>query len=206
MKRTIKTLGTLLAVPLLAGLGLTATPKPVAAQASDPFVGQMMTVGFNFCPRSWALADGQLLPISSNTALFSLLGTTYGGDGRTTFALPDLRGRQVTHVGTGPGLTTVTWGQRGGSENQALTSAAQLPSHNHLVNVTNATADKGGPGNDYLAAGGGQHFQYHEGPPNRTMDPGVISNTGSSQPFNIEDPYLGMYVCIALFGIYPSRS
>ncbi len=204
-KLTSKVLGTLFAVPLLAGLHLATTSKPAAAQAS-PLLGQTMTVGFNFCPRGWALADGQLLAISSNTALFSLLGCTYGGDCRTSFALPDLRGRQVTHVGTGPGLAPTNWGQRGGSENQALTSAAQLPSHNHLVNVTNATADKGGPGNDYLAAGGGQHFQYHEGPPNRIMEPDMISQTGSSQPFNIEDPYLGMYVCIALDGTFPSRN
>jgi microcystin-dependent protein len=90
--------------------------KPAAAQAGTPFVGQMMLTGTNFCPRAWARADGQLLPIAQNTALFSLLGTTYGGDGRTSFGLPDLRGRAPIGQGSGPGLSTRTWGQKGGAE------------------------------------------------------------------------------------------
>lgn len=204
MKRIFKSLGALLAVPLLAGLSLTTIAKPAQAQA-EPFVGQMMTVGFNFCPRGWAIAGGQLLPISQNSALFSLLGTTYGGDGRTTFGLPDLRGRQVIGVGSGPGLGTTTWGERGGRENHTMTEQ-EMPSHNHLVQVTNAVANKDGPGNDYLGSGGGTEPMYHDGPPNRFMEPDVITNTGGNVPFNIEDPFLGMYVCIALQGIYPSRS
>lgn len=204
MKRIFKSLGALLAVPLLAGVSLSTTAKPAHAQA-DPFLGQMMTVGFNFCPRGWALAEGQLLPISQNTALFSLLGCTYGGDCRTTFGLPDLRGRQVTGVGQGAGLAATTWGQRGGAETHTMI-VQEMPSHNHLVQVTNAVANKDGPGNDYLASGGGTEPMYHDGPPNRFMEPDVITNTGGNVPFNIEDPFLGMYVCIATTGIFPSRN
>ena len=99
---------------------------------SEPFIGQIMMVGFNFPPRGWAQCNGQLLPISSHTALFSLLGTTFGGDGRTSFGLPDLRGRIAKHIGQGPGLANVTWGQRGGRENVTLT-IANMPSHTHTV-------------------------------------------------------------------------
>ena len=101
----------------------------------NPFIGQVNYIGFNFAPRGWALCDGQLLPIASNTALFSLLGTAFGGDGRTTFALPDLRGRTPLGVGNGAGLNDVTWGQRGGSENVTLT-VAQIPSHNHTITAS----------------------------------------------------------------------
>lgn len=204
MKHIFRKLGAILAIPLFACMALTTTAKSAAAQ-SEPFIGQIMIIGFNFCPRGWSTAAGQLLPISSYSALFSLLGTTYGGDGRTTFGLPDLRGRQVTGVGTGPGLAATRWGERSGAENHTMT-IQQMPSHNHLVNVTNQIANKGGPGNDYLAAGGGEHFQYHDGPANRTMEGDVISHTGGGAPFNIQDPYLGMYVCIALEGVYPSRN
>ena len=102
--------------------------------SSNPLIGEIMTVGFNFAPRSWALCQGQLLAVSSNTALFSLLGTEFGGDGRTTFALPDLRGRLMKGVGHGPGLTTVRQGQRGGHDSVTLT-VAQLPPHNHTATL-----------------------------------------------------------------------
>ncbi|MCB0630228.1 MAG: phage tail protein, partial [Lewinella sp.] len=101
----------------------------------EPFLGQIQPFGFNFPPRGWAFCDGQLLAISSNTALFSLLGTMYGGDGRTTFALPDLRGRSIVHIGTGPGLSHITQGEKGGRENVTLTTA-NMPSHNHAVRAT----------------------------------------------------------------------
>ena len=97
---------------------------------SDPFIGQIMPVGFGFPPRGWALCEGQLLSISQNTALFSLLGTTYGGDGRTTFGLPDLRGRSMVSPGTGPGLPQIRWGEKGGAASHTLT-AAQMPAHTH---------------------------------------------------------------------------
>ena len=105
----------------------------------DPFIGQIQAFGFNFAPAGWAHCNGQLLAISQNTALFSLLGTTYGGDGRTTFGLPEMRGRSIRHVGTGPGLSAVSWGQRGGATTATLI-AANLPSHNHGVQVGVSTA------------------------------------------------------------------
>ena len=114
-------------------------PCRVAAQP-EPFLGQLMLVGFTFCPRGWANANGQLLEISTNTALFSLLGTTYGGNGRTTFGLPDLRGRVPVHVGTGPGLSAYRQGQRSGQETVTLT-AAEMPAHRHTVNASNQIAN-----------------------------------------------------------------
>ena len=99
---------------------------------SEPFLGQIQMFGFNFAPRGWSTCNGQILPIAQNTALFALLGTTFGGDGRTTFSLPDLRGRDAVHVGTGPGLPTVRWGQRGGTHTYNI-AIANLPAHNHTV-------------------------------------------------------------------------
>lgn len=179
--------------------------KPAQAQAGTEYIGQISVFGNNFCPRNWAPADGQLLPISQHNALFSILGTIYGGDGRTTFALPDLRGRAPIGEGFGPALGTILLGERGGAESKTLV-LSELPSHSHSVNVTNAIGDKGGPGSDFLAAGGPGHRMYHDGPPNKTMDPAMIADTGGNLPFDLRDPYLGMTWCIALTGIYPSRS
>ncbi|MHC4955882.1 MAG: phage tail protein, partial [Planctomycetota bacterium] len=121
---------------VVLAIALVATPVlTTPAHASEPFIGQIQQFGFNFPPRGWAHCDGQLLPISSNTALFSLLGTTFGGDGRTTFGLPDLRGRIAKHVGTGPGLSPVTWGQRGGAETVVL-NTGNMPSHTHTATAT----------------------------------------------------------------------
>ncbi len=170
---------------------------------AEPFVGQLMTVGFNFAPRGWALCDGQLLPISQNTALFSLIGTTYGGDGRTTFALPDLRGRSSVGVGSGPGLTHTGWGQRGGYETMTLTTN-QIPSHSHTLEAEGAPAAINNPSGAML--GGHPGYVAPGSSSNLAMSSQSIRNTGGGQPFSIEDPYLGMYVCIALVGLYPSRS
>ena len=171
----------------------------------EPFIGQIMTVGFNFPPRGWALCEGQLLAINQNQALFSLLGTTFGGDGRTTFALPDLRGRSVVGVGTGAGISTISWGERGGIENAQLT-VNNLPSHNHVVSIgVNNTA-----GEESNASG--QIISNHTGAFNE--DPVSGQNlggvscglTGGGQSFNVRNPFLGMYVCIALTGLFPSRN
>jgi len=113
----------------------------------EPFLGQIQPFGFNFAPRGWAKCDGQLLPISTYSALFSLIGTTFGGDGRTTFGLPDLRGRSIVHIGNGPGLSSISWGQRGGVENIYITQA-NMPSHSHslidgVANVTISTTNNG---------------------------------------------------------------
>ncbi len=203
--KTIWTIKHLLMIFGILGLFTFATPKTAAAQ-SDPFIGTIAMFGFNFCPRGWTGAEGQLLAISQNTALFSLYGTTYGGDGRTTFALPDLRGRNPIGDGTGPGLPQFRLGQRGGAVQTTL-SVQNMPSHNHPVNATNSIADKTGPGTDFLAADvvGGDPI-YHNGPANRVMDPEMIGNTGGSQPFSIQDPYLTIKFCVALQGIFPSRN
>lgn len=186
----------------------------------DPFIGQIQPNGFNFAPRGWALCNGQLLAIASNTALFSLLGTTFGGDGRTTFALPDLRGRSIVHVGNGPGLSNISWGQRGGRETVTLTQA-QMPSHSHqlipsISKVQVATLDNSSTSNEseesVLGSGGTMPEIYREagsgaqGTLGGVSISGSTSNAGGNMGFNIRDPYLGIYVSIALQGIFPSRS
>jgi len=203
MKHILSKSKTALAVGLIAALQLT--PQAANAQSGTEYIGQMSNFGFNFCPRGWAAADGQLLAISQNTALFSILGTIYGGDGRTTFALPDMRGRRVIGEGTGPGLSPVPRGQKSGTESFVLTEA-NLPPHNHAVNGTNARADKNGPGGDYLAIPNVNHDLYHNGPPNQVMDPGMIGNTGGNLAVNKTSPALGTNWCVALFGVFPSRS
>ncbi|MFD0964495.1 phage tail protein [Pseudofulvibacter geojedonensis] len=187
----------------------------------EPFLGQIQPFGFNFAPRGWAKCDGQLLPISANSALFSLLGTTFGGDGRTTFGLPDLRGRSIVHIGHGPGLSTVTWGERGGRENVTL-SQLNMPSHSHaLINGTasvdlfttdnsNATPDSDSGANG-LGTGTDMPDIFRESPTKGDKVGGLeISGTtalsGGNQAFNIQNPFLGINVCIALQGIFPSRS
>lgn len=165
---------------------------------SSPFLGELRLFGLNFAVRGWALCDGQLLAISSNTALFSLLGTTYGGDGRTTFGLPDLRGRTPVHVGNGPGLSDVRWGERGGSENTTLT-VANLPSHNHGIRAATGSQTSNRPTNAYQAAGN----SYSTSPDTAMAS---TDNSGGGQSFEHRQPYLGMYYQIALQGIFPSRS
>jgi microcystin-dependent protein len=181
------------------------------AQA-EPFIGEIRAFGENFCPRSWSEADGKLLAISQNTALFSIIGTTFGGDGRTTMALPNLRGRFATHAGRGPGLPDQRLGQRSGATTTTLTTA-NMPSHNHLVTATNAQGNKFGPGGDLLGDPNNDETNsdariYADGSltPNRVMNPAMISNTGGGQPLSIQAPFLAMKWCIALFGVYPSRN
>jgi microcystin-dependent protein len=204
MKHSLKTKSLLLILGTLTTLSFMA-PKPAAAQAT-PWVGQLMLVGFGFCPRSWADASGQLLPINQNQSLFSLYGTMYGGDGRTTFALPDLRGRTPISYGQGPGLANYQQGSRGGQENFTITTA-QLPSHNHNVQATDAIADKKGPGLDFMAkVSTPDDAIYHNGPPNKLMDPAVITNTGGNQAITKRSPYLTMRWCVALQGVFPSRN
>lgn len=156
--------------------------------SSSPLLGEIMEVGFSFPPRGWAFCDGQLLPIAQNTALFSLLGTTYGGNGSTNFALPDLRGRVSIHPGSGPGLSSIVQGQAGGTETHTLTlqnlpSGIGAPSNNRATHQTPAPGRVPAKGNGYVGG-----------------------TTGSSQAVSHRDPYLGNYHCIALQGIFPSRN
>ncbi|MFT6245183.1 MAG: microcystin-dependent protein [Salibacteraceae bacterium] len=185
----------------------------------DPFIGQIQPFGFNFAPRGWAQCDGQLLPISQNTALFSLLGTYYGGDGRTTFGLPDLRGRTALHMGTGPGLTSRPIGQRTGLESNTLITT-QLPAHSHAGTgklKVNASASSADPVGNYPAGlsgrdSGGQPVSlsgYNTAATGVGAADGVevtTTNTGGGQPVNNMQPYLVINWCIALNGVYPSRS
>ncbi len=176
---------------------------------TQPFLGELQVFGGNFCPRGWLPANGGLLAISSNSALFSLFGTMYGGDGRTTMGLPDLRGRAAIGIGQGPGLQNYRQGAKVGSDTITLT-AANLPAHNHTVQASNTLADKAGPGDKYLAASsdttGQPPFIYTTSSPNRTMGPATITNTGGSQPINHTSPAQVMQWCVAVTGTYPSRN
>lgn len=173
----------------------------------EPFIAQIQPFGFNFAPRGWAQCNGQLMPIAQNTALFSLIGTTFGGDGRTTFALPDLRGRSIVHIGTGPGLETITWGERAGSSSHTL-SILNLPTHTHtqLIPVNNEDgASSEDPENNFLGISGSNLYNT-TATSNKFLGTSVTTPTGGGQPFYSRDPFLGINVCIALVGIFPSRS
>ena len=173
----------------------------------DPLIAEMRLCGGNFAPRGWAYCDGALLAISANTALFSILGTTYGGDGVNTFALPDLRGRVPIAQGTGPGLTTRSLGERGGIESSSLTSA-NLPAHTHSMNASNDTASSGSPASNSLgtAARGGTVLPYAPGATNQVAMGSTTGSAGGNIPVNNMQPYLALNYIIALEGIFPSRN
>ncbi len=178
---------------------------------SEPFIGQIQVFGFNFAPRGWATCSGQVLPIAQNTALFALLGTTYGGDGRTTFGLPDLRGRVPIHQGRGPGLSDRRIGSRAGNETVVL-STTNLASHNHTVpdgtmRASASPADSSDPTGNSL----GLAAAYQTSAPTvdmaaNTVTTGNTGNTGSGSAHVNMPPYLTVNVCIALAGIFPSRN
>ncbi|MCL2396377.1 MAG: tail fiber protein [Acidimicrobiaceae bacterium] len=169
---------------------------------SDQFIGEIRIFPFNFAPSGWAFAAGQLLPINQNTALFALLGTTYGGNGTTNFALPDLRGRVPINMGSGSGLSPYTLGQLGGTESTTLT-VTQLPSHGHPVQSSDGGATTGRSVGAVLARTGTN--TYAASPDGSTMNASMIGNTGSNQPVNKVQPFLALNFCIALTGIFPSR-
>ncbi|MDQ3898292.1 MAG: tail fiber protein [Actinomycetota bacterium] len=168
---------------------------------SEPFLGEIMMFAGNFAPRGWAMCNGQILPIAQNTALFSILGTTYGGNGQTTFALPDLRGRVPMHFGQGPGLSARTLGEQGGEESVTLIQA-QLPQHSHTANATSADATSSKPDGAVPASGGA----YAPASDGTTMSPGFITGGGGNQPHDNMQPYLAINFVIALEGIFPSRN
>lgn len=170
---------------------------------SDPFVGEIRMFAGNFAPRGWAFCNGQLIPINQNTALFSLLGTLYGGDGRSTFALPDLRGRTPIHFGQGPGLSNYPQGERGGTEQVTLTPE-QLPAHSHALLASDAEGDQRTP-NHHALATPEEGLIYSATAPTAVMAKGAIAPTGSSQPHENRPPYLAVNYIIALFGIFPTR-
>jgi microcystin-dependent protein len=165
----------------------------------DPFVAEIRIFPFNFAPKGWAWCDGQLLPLSQNTALFSLLGTTYGGNGQTTFALPDLRGRAPLSPGQGPGLASYSLGEVGGVESVTLLST-QMPAHTHAQPAANGQQTTNRP-NGAVPARGGVYADSGDG---AALDP--TSSAGGSQPHENRSPYLALNYIIALEGIYPSRN
>lgn len=175
---------------------------------SEPFVGEIRMVGFNFAPRGWAFCDGSLLAISQNDALFSLIGTIYGGDGVNTFALPDLRSRLPMHQGQGPGLSSTVIGQRAGVETVTLTTP-QIPSHSHAMQATSTAGTSSSPSGGYPAAVPGiAHYQNVAGgvPATTAMNAGAITAAGGSQPHENRQPAQCVTFIMALFGIYPSRT
>lgn len=178
--------------------------KTGSMSISDPTIGQITMFAGNFAPRNWAFCDGQLLPISENSALFSILGTTYGGDGRTTFGLPDLRSRVPIHAGRGPGLTERRLGAKGGSETNSLTQN-QLPSHSHSLQGTSEPGTSNSPDGNIPAVNRDGILHYGS-TANVGMGSGSIGETGGGQPVNNMQPYLGINYIIALQGIFPSRS
>ena len=194
---------------------LTGAIAPASAQDTEPFIAQVIWLPYTFCPLGWTAAQGQLLSIASNTALFSLIGTTYGGDGRTTFALPDLRGRAVMGDDQGPGLSPRTLGEKAGAETGTLTTA-QMPQHTHAASTsivmrgTTTASDDAAPGGN-VPGNGGVTRVYVAGAANVDMAPGAVAATtsvapaGSSLPFSNMQPSLTLLPCIATQGIFPSR-
>ena len=177
---------------------------------SEPFIGQIVMFGGNFAPRGWALCDGQLLPISQWQGLFSLLGTNYGGDGRTTFGLPDLRGRVAVHAGNGPGLPNIVLGQSGGSATTTL-NVTNLPTHDHDHRLRGSTSigDTSSPGGAVPAVNQLTRYGiYQTGAPDTDMSTAAITAApvGAGQAFNKMPPYQAVNFIIALIGLFPSRN
>ena len=167
---------------------------------SEPFLAEVRIVGFSFAPRGWAQCDGQILPINQNQSLYSLLGTTYGGDGRTSFALPDLRGRTPMHKGTGFNL-----GNKGGEERHTL-STAEMPGHNHVLEASANAADNRVPEDNVYANSDVTAFRSASGAPMQSMNAGTLLPGGGGQSHENMSPYIALNFCIALRGLFPSRN
>ena len=171
---------------------------------ADPFVAEIRIFPFNFAPKGWAWCDGQLLPLSQNTALFSLLGTTYGGNGKSNFALPDLQGRAPMHPGQGPGLSLHDLGETGGSETVSLLES-EIPAHSHAAAASFADGNDQTPANELFATGIGIG-QYAAPGSLTSLSPNALAPAGGDQPHNNMMPYLTFYFNIALQGVFPPRS
>jgi microcystin-dependent protein len=173
---------------------------------ADPFVAEIRIFPFNFAPRGWAFCDGQLLPLSQNTALFSLLGTTYGGNGKSNFALPDLQGRAAMHPGQGPGLSLHDLGETGGSETVSLLES-EMPSHSHALQGTAGIANQNSPGGLLMGRpfGGGSMYKAPAGATSVMLAGQALAPAGGDQPHNNLQPFLTLNFCIALQGVFPPR-
>src|ERR1043166_4827668 len=170
---------------------------------ADPFVAEIRIFPFNFAPKGWAWCDGQILPLSQNTALFSLLGTTYGGDGKSNFALPNMQGNAPMHPGQGPGLSLHDLGEMGGTETVSLLDS-EIPSHNHQIRAQ--TVDQGDNRIPTPTLNLGNTAIYHAGPAPAQMDFSTMAPAGGDQPHNNMQPYLTLYFNIALQGVFPPRT
>ncbi|SMB83902.1 phage tail protein [Deinococcus hopiensis] len=172
---------------------------------SNPYIGEIRTVGFNFAPQGWAMCDGQMLPIAEYDTLFALIGTTYGGDGQSTFALPNLQGRIPRHAGQGPGIPeNLVLGDTGGTEQVTLT-ATQLPVHTHTLSVSSQVATDASPAGNRLARSSvGELFLADT--PNVSLDPRALSAAGGAQPHENMPPFLTVNYIISLYGIFPQQN
>jgi microcystin-dependent protein len=171
---------------------------------SDPYIGEIRIFGGNFAPQGWAFCYGQLMPIAENDALFTLIGTTYGGDGQSTFALPNLSGRVPIHQGQGPGLTNRIIGEASGSETVTL-GTNQMPFHSHVTLAASAGGNQPGPGGGVWAAASSLN-PYATVAADTNMNSSTIAPAGNSQPHENRMPYLAISFIISLFGIYPSQA
>ncbi|MBX3481855.1 MAG: phage tail protein [Caulobacter sp.] len=179
----------------------------------EVYIGTIQPFAFNFAPRGWMLCAGQLLPISQYSALFSLIGTTYGGNGTSTFGLPDLRGRAVVGQGRGPGLSEYVMGEMTGTQTVTLLTT-NMPQHNHLINASSTAGTSPNPANNYLAMSNGSDpgsgnpvdVNVYAPAANTTMNPMAVGLAGGNQPFSILQPLLTVNFCIAVEGIFPSRN
>ena len=172
---------------------------------AQPFIGEIRLFAGNFPPSGWLFCDGQLVPISENDALFTLIGTTYGGDGQETFAMPNLQSRIPIHQGTGPGLTNRVIGEAGGVESVTLTTQ-QIPAHNHAFLVSTSTGTGTSPANAVLASGSNVSIYRPDVIPNQPMNAAAVSPQGGSQPHDNMHPFLCINYIISLFGLFPRFS
>lgn len=176
--------------------------------STEPYLGSIVMFAGNFAPRGWAFCAGQTLSIAQNSALFSILGTTFGGNGTTNFMLPDLQGRAPVGTGQGAGLSNIVLGEKAGAENVTLLTS-NMPAHNHLINCDNTGQSSTAPSGLIPGLSDDRTTSlaiYSSNPPNATMNPQMVGMAGSGTPFGIRDPFLGINFIIALEGIFPSRN
>ena len=198
-------LKTFLRAGLCAALLAPAAANQAHAQASDSYIGDIIIVGFNFCPRGFARADGQALSVSQNTPLFALYGTTYGGNGQTTFNLPDFRGRIAVHQGQGPGLLNQPIGLKAGANSRTLT-VANLAQHTHVAVGSSGDNNAVAPTNNTFADFSNAPLSAYASPANTAMEDDVVSETGGNEPVMTINPSQSLLMCVALQGVFPSRN